>query len=143
MNILCCGGRSDVVEKVSSSKRRPVLMDIQMPRLDGIEATGGYVPWTVSTTKLPIVGLSANVHRADIDEALKSGMNGYVTKPFVAAELFTVLVSLIGDGVVRYKVEDLTDDGSIESTAPVIRFVDTQKGIERVGEQGFISKAST
>ena len=125
----------DAVEKVSGSQKYDlVLMDIQMPRVDGMEATrrirsmgGEYF------NKLPIVGLSANAVKSDIDEAMKSGMSGYVTKPFVAAELFTVLVSLIGDGVVRYKVEDLTDDGSIESTAPVIRFVDTQKGIERVG----------
>ena len=105
-----------------------------MPRLDGMGATrrirsmgGEYF------NKLPIVGLSANAVKSDIDEAMKSGMSGYVTKPFVAAELFTVLVGLIGDGVVRYKVEDVADNGSVESDIPVIRFVDTQKGIERVG----------
>lgn len=126
----------DAVEKVSSSKKYDlVLMDIQMPRLDGMEATerirameGEYYK------KLPIVGLSANAVKSDIDEALKSGMNGYVTKPFVAAELFTLLVGLIGDGVVRYKIED-TAVNETKSThdSLSIPFVDTAKGIERVG----------
>ncbi|MBE5996434.1 MAG: response regulator [Lachnospiraceae bacterium] len=69
-----------------------VLMDIQMPVMNGYEATkqirhlgGEYVK------KLPIIAMSANAYEEDIREALSSGMNGHIAKPFdpvrLAAEL--------------------------------------------------------
>jgi signal transduction histidine kinase/CheY-like chemotaxis protein len=62
-----------------------VLMDVQMPGMDGLQAArklreGGYL--------LPIIALTANVLSEDRDKALEAGMNGYVSKPFTPQTLF-------------------------------------------------------
>ena len=60
-----------------------VLMDIQMPVMNGYEATreirklpGDYI------RRLPIIAMSANAYEEDIRAALDSGMNGHIAKPF-------------------------------------------------------------
>jgi CheY-like chemotaxis protein len=55
-------------------------MDIQMPEMDGIEAT----KWIRNQMNIstPIVALTANVFRQDIDSYLEIGMNDYIIKPF-------------------------------------------------------------
>ena len=59
-----------------------VFMDIQMPLLNGYEATRKIrAIGTRYTDKLPIIAMTANVFQDDIVEALESGMNDHVTKP--------------------------------------------------------------
>lgn len=57
-----------------------ILMDIQMPEMDGVEAT----KWIRNQMNIstPIVALTANVFRQDIDSYLEIGMNDYIIKPF-------------------------------------------------------------
>ncbi|HVI51687.1 MAG TPA: ATP-binding protein [Candidatus Sulfotelmatobacter sp.] len=62
-----------------------VLMDVQMPGMDGLQATRllrqqGY--------GLPIIALTANAMREDAEHCLSAGMNGYVAKPFTPENLF-------------------------------------------------------
>jgi CheY-like chemotaxis protein len=78
-------GRQAVKQVMSSSHYDLVLMDIQMPIMDGYQATktlreGGY-------TELIICGLSANAMAQDKQLATKAGMNDYLIKPLKAAEL--------------------------------------------------------
>ncbi|MDM7859040.1 ATP-binding protein [Alteromonas sp. ASW11-36] len=61
-----------------------VLMDIQMPIMDGLKATQNIRDLGDTT---PIVGLSANVFKEDEDAALTAGMNDYLHKPVVKATL--------------------------------------------------------
>ena len=69
-----------------------VLMDIQMPVMNGFEATkairalgGAYV------TALPIIAMSANAYEEDVRDCLAAGMNGHIAKPFNPAELMRIL----------------------------------------------------
>lgn len=69
-----------------------ILMDIQMPEMDGLDATrrirGSAHP---QAANVPILGLSANAFRADMEKALESGMNGYLAKPIETAQLYEVV----------------------------------------------------
>jgi CheY-like chemotaxis protein/HPt (histidine-containing phosphotransfer) domain-containing protein len=75
-----------------------VLMDVQMPELDGLEATrmirsreqrsGGH---------LPIVAMTAHAMRGDREACLSAGMDGYVAKPVRMQELYDVLESLFAE----------------------------------------------
>lgn len=55
-----------------------ILMDIQMPVMDGLEATRAI---RAGKSEVPIIGLSANAFSEDIDKAIQNGMNGYLSKP--------------------------------------------------------------
>ena len=59
-----------------------ILMDVQMPEMDGLEATRIIRALDVPEAKtIPIVAITANVFKEDIDKCLESGMNGHIGKP--------------------------------------------------------------
>ncbi|WP_040196329.1 ATP-binding protein [Candidatus Soleaferrea massiliensis] len=59
-----------------------ILMDIQMPVMGGLEASQMIRKMNALQAKtVPIIGLSANAFSEDIDKAMRSGMNGYLSKP--------------------------------------------------------------
>ena len=71
-----------------------VLMDIQMPVLDGISATR-LLRETYSSQALPVVAMTANVMQADRERCLEAGMNGFVSKPINPEDLWSVLLQWI------------------------------------------------
>jgi CheY-like chemotaxis protein len=64
-----------------------VLMDIEMPEMDGNTATRAIRCMPFPTGAVPIIGLSANAMLRDREEGLRAGMNDYVIKPFRLEEL--------------------------------------------------------
>ncbi|MEX1238442.1 MAG: response regulator [Cyclobacteriaceae bacterium] len=68
-----------------------VLMDIQMPELDGHETTRLLRELNF---RKPIVALSASAYKEDIQNSLVSGMNDHLQKPFTESELFRVISSI-------------------------------------------------
>jgi signal transduction histidine kinase/DNA-binding response OmpR family regulator len=67
-----------------------VLMDMQMPVMDGIEATR-VIRSDSRFDDLPIIAMTANAMAADRDKCLEAGMNDHIPKPIDAQELFRVL----------------------------------------------------
>lgn len=67
-----------------------VLMDIQMPILDGIETTK-ILRQSFSESVLPIVALTANVTKEEIESYLTIGMNAHLSKPYIKKEMKAVL----------------------------------------------------
>jgi two-component system sensor histidine kinase/response regulator len=73
-----------------------ILMDIQMPHMDGLEATQAIRAREPDTaTRVPIVAMTAHAMQGDRERCLAAGMDGYVTKPLRPTELFEVIASLI------------------------------------------------
>ena len=72
-----------------------VLMDVQMPGMDGYEATRK-IRRIAGFEKLPIVALTAGVLRQEQDAALRAGMNGFIAKPFNVDEMMETLQQLTG-----------------------------------------------
>jgi len=73
-------------EILASQKFDIILMDIQMPVMDGVEATI-YIR-KVLKIDTPIIALTANAFKHDIDLYLKSGMNDFITKPYYENDFF-------------------------------------------------------
>jgi CheY-like chemotaxis protein len=78
----------EAVQAVTDNRFDLVLMDCQMPGLDGFEATreirrGG--------TNIPVIALTAHVGREEVDRCREVGMNDYLRKPFKQEELFLML----------------------------------------------------
>ena len=69
-----------------------VLMDVRMPVMDGLEATKFIRNLErMDSKKVPIIAMSANTHKKDVEIALKAGMSTHIGKPFDVKELYKVI----------------------------------------------------
>jgi CheY-like chemotaxis protein len=75
------------VEAVRRGDYDLVLMDVQMPGLDGLAATRRIRELEVAKAGVPVVAITANAMTGDDDRCLAAGMNDYITKPFDRARL--------------------------------------------------------
>ena len=95
----------EAVEKVKNSAGNPydlILMDIQMPIMDGIEAAKKIRAMDdPSLSGLPIVALTANAFEEDRQRVLSAGMNGHLGKPIDTNMLFSTLHGILGDGKMK------------------------------------------
>ena len=83
---------AEALERVRESNYDLILMDMQMPRMDGLTATRAIR--AMSELRQPrIVALTANAMESDRDACLAAGMDDFLSKPFKAAELQEKLVA--------------------------------------------------
>jgi len=92
------GYRADVagngLEVLSALDRQPydlVMMDIQMPEMDGFEATERIRSRWKESPKIQIIAMTAYAFQADLDRCLEIGMDGYITKPIRLDALVDIL----------------------------------------------------
>lgn len=84
------------VDAVQSGEFELVLMDIQMPGMDGFEATAAIREREKQTgAHLPIVAMTAHALVGDRERCIASGMDAYVSKPIRTSELFTVIETIL------------------------------------------------
>ena len=81
------------IEKIKYNFYDVVLMDVQMPVMDGYEATRAIRVMESHMRHAPIVALTANATKTDIEKCLSSGMNDYLPKPFTPEDLYRKISS--------------------------------------------------
>lgn len=77
----------DALRKVQSQPFDLILMDVQMPVMDGYEATRQIRQLPSPACHTPVVALTASVIKSDLDKCRDAGMNDYVPKPFNTIQL--------------------------------------------------------
>lgn len=84
------------VEEAASGQYDVILMDVQMPEVDGLEATRAIREREkrLGAPRIPIVALTAHAMAGDRERCLEAGMDTYLSKPFKARELHNMLAAL-------------------------------------------------
>lgn len=87
-------GREAIQAVAEMTPYDAVLMDVQMPEIDGYEATR-FIREDLMLKDLPIIAMTAHAMKGDREKCLKAGMNDYITKPINTDQLFTTLARWI------------------------------------------------
>ena len=83
---------AQALERVQVNQYSAVLMDVQMPEMDGLEATRQIRVWEKATSQhIPIIAMTAHAMQGDRERCLEAGMDDYVTKPLEPKVLFNAL----------------------------------------------------
>lgn len=92
------------VEKVEKNTYDVVLMDIQLPEMDGYKATEHIrTKLPEGKKEIPILAMTAHAFREEIEKCLKCGMNDYISKPFKENELYDKLTKISANSQMKQK----------------------------------------
>jgi signal transduction histidine kinase/CheY-like chemotaxis protein len=96
LSVECATNGAEAVELVRNHGYMAVLMDCQMPVMDGYEATRRIRALNnPMKSSIPIIAMTANAQAGDREKCLDAGMNDYLTKPIDAEELYITLAQWI------------------------------------------------
>ncbi|GLR69137.1 response regulator [Agaribacter marinus] len=116
----------EAIKMVQENAFDLVLMDCQMPVMDGIEATQ-YIRKTLGNTNLPIIAMTANAMIGDKEKVLEAGMNDHIAKPINVDNMFNTIAKWISSSTpsVSPKKEP------INTSFPKIPGINTNAGLAR------------
>ena len=87
----------EVIAAVRSVPYDVVLMDINMPEMDGIEATAAIRKLPGALSSIPIIAMTALAMPGDRERFLSRGMDGYISKPIIREELYACIARVLKD----------------------------------------------
>ncbi|MBF0423208.1 MAG: response regulator, partial [Magnetococcales bacterium] len=110
-----------------------VLMDVQMPVMDGFEATRR-IRQELNRADLPIIALSAGVFQNERERCLAAGMNDFIPKPIDVTALWQTIQRYTAPRPVGFRSRSLEDrDGRTPLSLPEMPGFDQQQALKRVG----------
>lgn len=117
------------IQAVQEASYDAVLMDVQMPIMDGMQATRKIRALKGKYIALPIFAMTANALNEDVIKSLEAGMNGHLSKPFKPAAVFRILAEFL-----KCKVKAATTPATPAQEIPPDNLpgLDLREGLERV-----------
>ncbi len=125
----------EAAERVKTQEFEAVLMDIQMPEMDGYEATRA-IRQQPEFRDLPIIAMTANAMAGDREKCLEAGMNDHVAKPIDPDNLFKTLAKWISTTNEREDAAVVEPSPTKEKTTVLPRIlpgIDLETGLKKVG----------
>jgi CheY-like chemotaxis protein len=125
INIDIANNGKEAVEKFKNNidKYELILMDIQMPIMDGYEATSQI---RTQNKDIPIIALSANAMQIDREKTKQAGMNEHLNKPIEVDKFYTALLKYISK---KIKFEGLGAGSKDDILIPTFSNIDTTLGL--------------
>lgn len=127
----------EAVEMAEKNEYDVILMDIQMPELNGFEATEQIRNLKSETRNIPIIAMTAHAMAGDREKSITAGMNDHVTKPINPDELFGALLKWVKPGERDISTEEahtqelaVNDEVSLPEELPNL---DQAVGLARLG----------
>ena len=125
----------EAVDMVKENTFDVVLMDVQMPEMDGIEATRTIRnDLGISSEILPVIAMTAHVMQGDRERCLDAGMNDFISKPIDRHKMFSVLSKYVKKG--RGKSPNIPANGrgdGLEDLPDKLPGLDVADGLNRLG----------
>ena len=119
----------EAVDRVNSQDYALVLMDLQMPVLDGLSATRE-IRAVPRHAHLPILAMTAHAMGGDRERGLEAGMNDYLTKPIEADKLYPALLRWIPEQAPGSGFESASRPGDAgDAAVPPLNGIDTERGL--------------
>lgn len=102
----------EIQDNPKANRYSAILMDIQMPVLDGLKATKAIRALDSEFAKnIPIIAMTANAFDSDIEKSIEAGMNGHVSKPVKPEDLYKTLFEQINQYEEKFgRVQDDNDE---------------------------------
>ncbi len=154
LEITIAGNGLEAFEKRKNGDYDVIFMDIQMPVLDGIEATQEILDFEEDYGQhhIPIIALTANALKGDRERFLAAGMDEYTTKPLVRSEIISLLNNFLSHKIIDIKsvpksateiaaASEETVSTAIETTEPetIQEFPDTNEALDEISTETTVS----
>ena len=88
------GDGQEATHLTAQNRNDVILMDVQMPGINGLEATAAIRKREAGGSRVPIIAMTAHAMKGDRDRCLAAGMDGYLSKPIDAREIIALVESL-------------------------------------------------
>ena len=138
LDITLANNGLEAFEKRKNGNYDVIFMDIQMPVLDGVEATQEILDYEedFNVPHIPIIALTANALKGDRERFLEAGMDEYTTKPLVRTELTSLLNHFLAD-----KIIDVTDlEQAQESEKEAVKVTEAAQSAEEPAVEKAVEK---
>ncbi len=121
------------IEAIINGNYSLVLMDIQMPEMDGYEATKKIRELPNERAHLPIIAMTAHAMIGDREKCIQAGMDDYISKPIQPDELFTIIDKWSdlqsGDGIKKKEKPESVKAIDTEENGDAPNFSDVEKNL--------------
>lgn len=98
-SVVTANNGKEALQVLADQEFDAVLMDVQMPEMDGLEATAAIRAGEEGTDRhVPILALTAHALIGDRERCLSAGMDGYLAKPIQTAQLLQALAEVLACG---------------------------------------------
>lgn len=115
----------EAVEKFDANRHELILMDLQMPLMDGFETTKII---RKSDKDVPIIALTANAMKEDVERTKQAGMNAHLNKPIEVEKLYGILLKYISKKIHHEALR--SEDGDVGTLIPEFQTIDTALGLK-------------
>ena len=136
IEFICVQNGEDVLQKLNEDFFDLILMDCQMPSVDGYQATR-LIRRGSNQSQIPIIALTAHAARGEEEKCIEAGMNGYVTKPIDRTILYEHIMRFLN----KEKIKPLID----QSKYTQFEEIDQDEDFDIISEtiQSFLTHSPT